>query len=165
MHVHIYIPGILMVSACCTIYTPGIRTYSSTVSSPLGRIQLICCKYSRSLQFEILSFHQVPITHGCKEAAWNKKFVWHFYTWPAMGIEPEIFWYLNPCNALSTWLNVPKFMGQTWFCIKPETVFQSHLLLFIRIRIICIIWQLVSDWLELVVGGYSIFIQEEPIGE
>ena len=41
------------------------------------------------LQF---SFQQVPITTGWAEAVWNEKFAWHFYTWLAVGIEPQSFW-------------------------------------------------------------------------
>ena len=37
-------------------------------------------------------FHQVPTPAGWTEAAWNEKFAWHFYTWPAVGIEPQTFW-------------------------------------------------------------------------
>ena len=43
------------------------------------------------LQF---SFHQVPINAGWAEAEWNEKFAWHFYTWPAVRIEPQTVWSL-----------------------------------------------------------------------
>ena len=36
--------------------------------------------------------HEVPITVGWAEAVWNEKFARHFYTWPAVGIEPQTFW-------------------------------------------------------------------------
>ena len=39
VNAHVYSPDILVESADCTIYTPGIGTHSFTVSSPLGRIQ------------------------------------------------------------------------------------------------------------------------------
>ena len=31
------------------------------------------------------------ITAGWADAAWNEKFARHFYTWPAVGIEPQPF--------------------------------------------------------------------------
>ena len=47
------------------------------------------CNYRSNLG----SVHQVPITAGWTEAVWNTKFARHFYTWPALGIEPQTFWY------------------------------------------------------------------------
>ena len=44
-----------------------------------------------------LSFHQVPITAGWAEAVRNEKLAWHFYTWPAVGIEPQTFWSWVQC--------------------------------------------------------------------
>ena len=38
------------------------------------------------------SVHQVPIMAGWAKAVWNTKFARHFYTWPALGIEPQTFW-------------------------------------------------------------------------
>ena len=50
--------------------------------------------YLQLMSFTISSFlfHQAPITAGWAEAVWNEKFAQHFYTWPAVGIEPKIFW-------------------------------------------------------------------------
>ena len=43
------------------------------------------------------SVQQVPIAAGWNEAVWNTKSAWHFYTWPALGIEPQIFWSWVQC--------------------------------------------------------------------
>ena len=51
------------------------------------------CNY----KFKLLSVHQVPITTGWPEAVWNAKFAWHFYTRPALGIEPQAFWSWVQC--------------------------------------------------------------------
>ena len=67
-------------------YIPGIGAHSFTVS--WGIIQCIFCSYSQSLQFNF-SFHQVPIIAGWTEAARDEKFAQNFYTWPAVGIEPQ----------------------------------------------------------------------------
>ena len=37
------------------------------------------------------SVHQVHITAGWTEAVWNTNFTQHFYTWPALRIEPQTF--------------------------------------------------------------------------
>ena len=43
-----------------------------------------------------------PFTAGWTEAVWNTKFARHFYTWPALGIEPLIFW---------SWVPMPYPLG------------------------------------------------------
>ena len=43
------------------------------------------------------SVHQVPITAGWTKVVWNMKFARHFYTWPALGIEPKTFWSWVQC--------------------------------------------------------------------
>ena len=64
VNVHVYSTDIPVGSADCTIYTPGIGTYSFTVSSPLGRIQHLhtLLQLSQSLQFNFLV---PPGTHHC----------------------------------------------------------------------------------------------------
>ena len=52
-------------------------------------------------------FHQVPITAEWAEALWNEKFAQYFYTWPALGIEPQTFW---------TWVQHLIHFGY-WLCI------------------------------------------------
>ena len=65
------------------------------------------------------SVHQVPIMAGWTEAVWNTKFTWHFYTWSALGIEPQTFWswvhrpiYWATCSELTVsaaWFSLPPF--------------------------------------------------------
>ena len=61
---HVYRLDITVSSVDCTIYTPGIGTYSFTVFSPLWRIQhlLILLQPCSHLYNVAFSFHQVSIT-------------------------------------------------------------------------------------------------------
>ena len=68
-------------------------TFSSDFTFPRQRAPTAACSYRSNLG----SVHQVPITAGWTEAVWNTKFVRHFYTWPALGIEPQTFWSWVQC--------------------------------------------------------------------
>ena len=65
------------------------------------------------------SVHQVPIMGGWTEAVWNMKFDWHFYTWPALGIEPQTFW--SWVQRLTHWaicfvtLCMPSYPPQSYY--------------------------------------------------
>ena len=72
-----------------------------TLPCPWQWAHTAACNYRSNLG----SVHQVPITAGWTKAVWNTKFTRHFYTWPALGIEPQTIWswvqrpiHLAPCS-------------------------------------------------------------------
>ena len=97
-----------MSSADFTIYTPGIGTLSYSLRSHFLWGELSSFSAANAIQ-DFFSFHQVPITANWAEAVWNEKFVWHFHTWPAVGIESQTFW---------SWVPTPYSLGH----IRPLLV-------------------------------------------
>ena len=73
---------IILKNLCLESRYPCDYTCSFDFTSP-GSGRTAACNYWSNLG----SVHQVPITAGWAEALWNTKFAWHFYTWPALGIE------------------------------------------------------------------------------
>ena len=74
--------------SCLQVQTPWQRMFNRLYLSPDKVGTNAACNYGSNLG----SVHQVPITARWTEAVWNTKFAWHFYTWPALGIEPQTFW-------------------------------------------------------------------------
>ena len=74
------------------------------------------------------------------EAVWSEKFIWHFYTWPAMGIELQTFRSLGHCpitgplrkegwerSLMAEWFRrAPQ--GHEMFCHDPEVIVWSPVL-------------------------------------
>ena len=54
----------------------------------MGTIPHIAAATANHYKFCFFLFDQVPITARWTETAWNEKFAWHFYIWPAVTIEP-----------------------------------------------------------------------------
>ena len=91
-------PGWLHCGTLFTVWYNG-KCYKGRVQTPwpyiFDRLYLspgkvganAACSYWSNLG----SVHQVPITAGWTEAVWNTKFARHFYTWPALGMEPQTF--------------------------------------------------------------------------
>ena len=74
--------------SCLRLQTPWQRMFNRLHLFPGNVGANAACNYWSNLG----SVHQVPITAGWTEAVWNTKFARHFYTWPALGIEPQTFW-------------------------------------------------------------------------
>ena len=87
-----------MNSTVCKI-TPLVLEHTLTVLSPPGRIR---CIYAVRANHYNAAFFFPPGTFyfgtaGWTEAAWNEKFIWGFYTRPAVGIKAQTFWSLVQC--------------------------------------------------------------------
>ena len=95
VNVHVYSPDywdISVNSADWTIYTPGIRAQSCPVSYPQGEFSAFSA--ARVSHAANAACFVPPGTHYCWEdrGSRKKKLAWHFYMWPALGIEPKTFW-------------------------------------------------------------------------
>ena len=64
VNVHVHSPDIPMSSADCTIYNPGIGTYSFIVSSPLGRMHCISAVRANHYNFNFFRSTRYPSLLG-----------------------------------------------------------------------------------------------------
>ena len=83
--------GLISIPYSTYHYLPWYRTYITwAISSLLGEnTEHTSYKYVSILSHSGTS--HPPSTHHCW--VWSKKFAWQFYMWPAVGIEPQTYWF------------------------------------------------------------------------